>query len=267
MSKLASDIKHYNVGYCRSHTKMLQERVFSTCENFLLPYLKRGMKVLDCGCGPGTISVGIAEKIYPGELVGIDIYRKHIKLAQQTAKQAGLKNTKFVFGSVFALPFVKNSFDLVFAQALLAHFKNPIMVLKEMLRVLKPGGIIALREPYYDKFILYPRSAIINEAFTKRWSVADKTGDYCLGLKLHTLLRQLNLKQIKHQFACENKNVAVHCKNLAHEVMEYPYFKQLLSEKKISLARLKLYKKAWLEFAHNPDACYAVVWGETAGIK
>ena len=63
----------YTMGYSEEFRLLLDRRSAATHASYLLPHLERGLKVLDFGCGPGTISVGLAEKVAPGELHGIDM--------------------------------------------------------------------------------------------------------------------------------------------------------------------------------------------------
>jgi len=63
----------YTLGYSGGVTRVLQERTLATCASFFLPYLHPGMTVLDCGCGPGSLTLEIAERVAPGQVVGIDL--------------------------------------------------------------------------------------------------------------------------------------------------------------------------------------------------
>lgn len=72
---------------------------------FFLPHLRRGMRLLHCGCGPGAISVDLAETIAPGELVGIDNDPHQVELAQAHAAERGVANARFEVADVYELPF------------------------------------------------------------------------------------------------------------------------------------------------------------------
>ena len=60
--------------------------------DFLVPHLSEGMSVLDCGCGPGPITLGFAEIVTPGRVVGIDIEPTMIDQANQLASDSGMEN-------------------------------------------------------------------------------------------------------------------------------------------------------------------------------
>ena len=60
----------YTMGYGPEFQKLLERRNAADCAAHLLPHLKAGMRLLDLGCGPGTISVGLAEAVAPGVFAG-----------------------------------------------------------------------------------------------------------------------------------------------------------------------------------------------------
>ena len=106
----------------------------------------RASGVLDFGCGPGTISVGLARAVDPGEVHGIDMEESQIALARAAAEAGGHTNATFHVGDVTALPFEDDSFDVAHCHAVLMHVPDTQATLAEVKRVLKPGGIIASRE-------------------------------------------------------------------------------------------------------------------------
>jgi ubiquinone/menaquinone biosynthesis C-methylase UbiE len=109
---------------------------------FFLPYLRPGMRLLDLGCGPGSITLGLAEKVAPGEVVGVDLQPSQVAQAQELSAARGVKNVRFEIADVYRLPFPDASFDAVFAHVVLMHLREPVRALMEMRRVLRPGGIV-----------------------------------------------------------------------------------------------------------------------------
>ncbi len=82
----------------RDYTRRTAERQAA----FALQYLESGMRLLDVGCGPGTVTVGLADAVAPGGVVGIDHDAVHIEMARALARTAGLANVRFEIGD--ALP-------------------------------------------------------------------------------------------------------------------------------------------------------------------
>lgn len=125
---------------------------------FVLPYLRPGMRLLDCGHGPGSITIGLALAVAPGETVGIDILPENVQLATSNAAAAGSTNLNFLRGDIFDLPFEDASFDAVFIHAVLQHLHDPAAAVAEAYRVLAPGGLIAIGDADLEGFLIHPRS-------------------------------------------------------------------------------------------------------------
>ena len=146
----------YTMGYGEEFRQMLDRRSADSHATHLMPLLKPGMRVLDFGCGPGTITVGLARAVDPGEIHGIDIEESQINLARAAAEAGGHRNATFHVGDVTDLPFDDNSFDVAHCHAVLMHVPDTSGTLSEVKRVLKPGGIIASRELIVDSSFLEP---------------------------------------------------------------------------------------------------------------
>lgn len=99
----------------------------------------QGQKCLDAGCGGGRGSILMAE-CGAREVVGVDLSPKNIESSRKRAAQKGFKNLHFQQGSLMEIPFEDESFDIVWCNGVLHHTENPDKGLKEITRVLKPGG-------------------------------------------------------------------------------------------------------------------------------
>lgn len=128
---------------------------------FLLPHLRPGMRLLDCGCGVGSITLDLAELVAPGETVGIDLDASQLDLARAAASTRGLANSRFETGSIYALPFADASFDVVLAHTVLIHLSDPLRALKEMRRVLAPGGIAAVSDDDHSAWVVAPADSVM----------------------------------------------------------------------------------------------------------
>ena len=98
MSQTRSDTSTYAMGYSEEFTQILHRRNAETHAAHLLPHLKPGSRVLDLGCGPGTISVGLAKAVEPGELHGIDMEESQIMVARASAQAGEHMNATFHVG-------------------------------------------------------------------------------------------------------------------------------------------------------------------------
>src|SRR5215469_13020866 len=78
---------------------------------FLAPHLRAGMRLIDCGCGPGSITVDLAQAVAPGETIGIDLREAALTHGRTLARDRPIANVAFLPASVYQIPFADNSFD------------------------------------------------------------------------------------------------------------------------------------------------------------
>ncbi len=109
--------------------------------------IEPGMHILDLGTGTGYLAFPIAEHNTQVEVIGLDIVEKTLDKNQNRAKEAGLCNLQFVRYDGFLFPFEDCYFDLVITRYALHHFPDIESTMKEIERVLKPGGCFFLSDP------------------------------------------------------------------------------------------------------------------------
>jgi len=124
---------------------------------FLLPQLEPGMSLLDAGCGPGTVTTGLARAVSPGDVVGLDAAPGVLDHARAHASEERVDNVTFIAGDVYGLDFAVGEFDVVYANQLLQHLADPVRAIAEMRRVLKPGGLLAVRDADYATMSPHPK--------------------------------------------------------------------------------------------------------------
>jgi SAM-dependent methyltransferase len=101
-------------------------------------------RVLDVGCGPGIVTSALAEGAQ--EVVALDLIPQMLEQARERCAKAGRTNVVFKEGSATALPFADATFDAVVTRLSFHHFAEPNVALKEMLRVLRRGGILTIAD-------------------------------------------------------------------------------------------------------------------------
>jgi SAM-dependent methyltransferase len=146
------------------HESVLRSHKWRTAENsaaYLLPHLAKNAKVLDVGCGPGTITAGLADRVPRGRVTGIDAAQQVID--QAIAAAGGRDNLGFATGDVYALDYPDDSFDVVHAHQVLQHLGDRVSALREMRRVTRPGGLVAVRDADFGGMTWYPELPILDE--------------------------------------------------------------------------------------------------------
>ena len=133
--------------------------------DFLVPHLSEGKSVLDCGCGPGPITLSFAEIVAPGRVVGIDIEPTMIERANRLAADSGLENLEFQVADIYDLPYEDGEFDVVFSSAVTEHLSDPVRALREVLRVTKPGGIGAVARTDWSFPFIVPECPELSRFF------------------------------------------------------------------------------------------------------
>ena len=124
------------------HESVLRSHRWRTAENsagYLLPHLRPGDRLLDVGCGPGTITVDLASRVAPGDAIGIDAADDVVAEAVHAAESAGCPNVTFARGDAYSVAAAAGTFDVVHAHQVLQHLGDPIAALTEMRRVLGPA--------------------------------------------------------------------------------------------------------------------------------
>jgi ubiquinone/menaquinone biosynthesis C-methylase UbiE len=205
MDAAGTDEKSYAFGYSPAAVGMMESRSAEANAGFFLDHLTPGMHVLDIGCGPGSITVGLAEAVAPGEVVGVDIESSQVALGRERAVSLGLENCRFETGSVYELPLADNSVDAVFGHTILMQFRDVGPVLEEVVRVLKPGGVVGFREIDVGASLFHSeQSALRQVLWTLRQSVLHNDGNPDIGHALPSILAQAG-------FDILNANATYHC--------------------------------------------------------
>ncbi|MDA0768856.1 MAG: methyltransferase domain-containing protein [Chloroflexi bacterium] len=240
---------------------------------FFLPYLKPGMSLLDCGCGPGSITVGLAERVAPGQVIGIDVGESSIALAQRLAVERGVTNVRFEVASAYELPFPENTFDAVFSHNMPEHLQDPLKAFEEMQRVLKPGGVIGVRDVDASGLLAFGpvekrfRSAL--NIFLEDW--LKVSGTPYMGRRLRVLLRDAGFKRLFAQGSYDKnptEESLTSMMDIFATACEEPAFIDRVIESGLADERkMNELALAIREFGRHPDSFFANAHCEAVGWK
>jgi SAM-dependent methyltransferase len=153
--------------------------------------LAPGMHVADLGCGVGTVTREIAGLVgTSGRVVGIDVSREQLAQASERLGGPGFTHVSFVEASATSTTLPDASFDLIYCRFLLLHLVEPHEALREMHRLLVPGGIIVCEDGDLTSAGSEPTSAL--EMFAELFGRLGPTRrvDYTIGRRLYHVVRE-----------------------------------------------------------------------------
>jgi SAM-dependent methyltransferase len=151
------------------HDAVLRSHRWRTARNsaaYLLPHLRAGLSLLDVGCGPGTLTVDLADRVAPGRALGIDPAPAAVAAARAHAADEGPATVEFAEADLRTLGEADGAFDVVHAHQVLQHLRDPVGALRAMAALARPGsGIVAARDADYAAMSWAPADARLD-----RWA-------------------------------------------------------------------------------------------------
>jgi SAM-dependent methyltransferase len=183
------------------HESVLRSHLTRTVENsaaYLIERLRPGIEVLDVGCGPGTITADIAERVAPGAVIGIDNAPEILDTARATASDRGVENVRFEIGDVHAIDAAPETYDVVHAHQVLQHLSDPVGALVEMRRVCRRNGVVAARDSDYAAMTWYPLVPALDRWLALYHDVTRSNGaEADAGRRLHSWARAAGFSEVR----------------------------------------------------------------------
>lgn len=247
-------------------------RTAATSAAFLLPHLQRGQQVLDVGCGPGSITVDLAVLVEPGEVTGVDRAEAVLAAARALAVERDVTNVRFEQANVYELPYAKDSFDVVHAHQLLQHLVRPVDALVEMRRVVRRGGVVAVRDADYATMIHAPNDPRLDRWLELYHQVARANeAEPDAGRHLRSWMHRAGLTEETTTATAWCYADATTCtwwaQQWASRVTEGSFADQALEQGFATAQELGDIATAWLQWAARPDAFFSFLNGEVLGRK
>jgi len=160
--------------------------------------LRSGQTALDLGCGPRGILDLLAEAVGPGgRVVGLDADPAHVAAGRQYAVSHGFANVEVLAGDARHTGLPAESFDLVHTRTLLVTIPEPAEVVAEMVRLARPGGLVASQEPDAEFSLCYPPLPEWDRLWSLFLASFPRAGaDLRLGRRLTELFREAGLTDV-----------------------------------------------------------------------
>lgn len=244
----------YTPGHTDHAVSFMSQRSLESHGGFFAPYIEPSHVILDAGCGPGSISLGLAAAASSGRVHGVDFGESQVAAARTNAAEAGITNVEFAAGSCYELPFADNSFDRVFCHALMEHLARPVDAMKEFTRVLKPGGVAGVCSPDFDGTLLAPASDAVTSALDAYASLQKSNGgDLRIGKKLGSYLGAAGFVDISQSARYE-------CYPSLDFIGEY-------LAKQLDAAHLSEHAARFRNWMQQPAGLFAQCWVSAVGVK
>jgi SAM-dependent methyltransferase len=250
------------------HESVLRSHRWRTVENsaaYLLPHLEAGMSLLDVGSGPGTITAGLAARVAPGRVTALELTDAALQLSR--AELAGVDNVDFVVGDVHELDLADDSYDVVHAHQVLQHLADPVAALRQMRRVCRSGGIVAVRDSDYAAQTWFPRVPELDEWLALYRSAARANGaEPDAGRRLLTWARAAGFRRVTAGastwcFAAPDDS-RWWGGTWADRILQSDVARQLLDSGTASEDDLRRISAGWRRWAAAPNAWLTILHGE-----
>jgi SAM-dependent methyltransferase len=261
------DAAAYTHGHAESVLRSHRTRTAENSAAYLLPTLRPGLSVLDVGSGPGTITVDLAQRVAPGRVTALETSEATLELTRDEAARRGCTTVDFLVGDVQALELPDACFDVVHAHQVLQHVADPVAALREMIRVCRPGGVVAARDGDYAGFIWYPASAGLDEWLDLYRRAAQNNGGepdagrHLLGWAHAAGAAEVTASSSTWCYA-EPDTRREWGEMWADRITNSAIADQLLASSLATSGKLRELADAWRGWALHPDGWFSVLHGE-----
>lgn len=256
----------YTHGHHESVLRSHRHRTAANSAAYLLPHLRPGMSVLDVGAGPGTITADLAALVAPGRVTALETSAQLAELSQAEAARRGLE-VDVAVGDVTHLDLPDASIDVTHAHQVLQHLADPVQALREMARVTRPGGLVAVRDADYAAFSWYPQTPELDQWMNLYQRAARANGGEpdagrrMLAWAHATGLRDLDATSSTWCFATPDDR-AWWAATWAERLCDSALSVQLLTAGWATRADLVRIADGWTRWAADDDAWFTLVHGE-----
>lgn len=256
------------------HASVLRSHGWRTAENsagYLLPHLRRGDRLLDVGTGPGTITIDLARRLADGWVTGIDSAEAAVAAARDLAAHEQVTNLTVETGNVYRLAYADDCFDVAHAHQVLQHLSDPVAALREMSRVVRPGGLIAARDADYAAMTWYPADPRLDRWLDLYSRVARAVGgEPDAGRRMRHWAQQAGLVEVTCTAAAwcfaDEDDVAWWSQTWAERVVGSAFATQALDAGLADRAELDELAAGFRHWGEQPDAWFAVLHGELLAV-
>ncbi|MGH7357305.1 MAG: methyltransferase domain-containing protein [Candidatus Rokuibacteriota bacterium] len=227
-------------------------------------------RVIDVGCGPGSITIGLAR--VAEHVTGVDLDEAEFTDARAYAAKHGIDNVQFVEGSIYQLDFADASFDVCTLCSMTETLHDPLAGLAEVRRVVKPGGLVGASSIDYGGLILHgPGEPLLRRFYELRLRLWEAQGDVhpYRGRELRGLLLTAGFEHVEavttyFSYGTEER-VRSFGLGRAADCRDEWYVGGIAEHGLADRDEIHSLEQAWVRWAESPDSFAAFAWGRAIG--
>lgn len=257
----------YTHGHAESVLRSHRTRTAANSAAYLLGALKPGQSLLDIGSGPGTITADLARLVAPGRVVALETSEVVLGLTRAGVTETGADNVDYLVGDVHALDLPDDSFDVVHAHQVLQHLPDPVQALREMVRVCRPGGVVAVRDGDYGAFTWFPENPGLDR-WLELYSAAARAngGEPDAGRRLLSWAHAAGCRDVTVTSStwcyADPESRAAWGEGWADRILHSAIATQLVASGLADADELATVAQAWRDWAADDDGWISLLHGE-----
>jgi SAM-dependent methyltransferase len=253
-----------------SFEDLMRTRSAAEYADFVLPSIGREDRVVDVGCGPGSITVGLAQ--VARRVTGVDVDDAGFADARAYAARHEMANVDFVEGSIYELPFPDASVEACTLFSMMETLDEPLAGLAEVRRIVKPRGLVGASSIEYGGLILHgPDEPLLRRFYELRLQLWDAQGDvhHERGRELRGLLLAAGFEDVEatlryFSYGTEER-VRTFGLGRAADCRDAWYVEGIVERGLADQEEIDALEHAWVRWAESPDAFAAFAWGRVIG--
>ena len=262
----AGAVNTYTHGHHESVLRSHRWRTVANSAGYLVDHLTGSEHLLDVGSGPGTLTVDLARHV--AAVTALETGAEELELSRREAAEQAQDNVDFLVGDVTALTEIADdTFDVVHAHQVLQHLTDPVAALREMARVTRPGGLVAVRDVDYATFTWYPLDPVLDRWLEVYHQLARSNGaEPDAGRRLLAWAHEAGLTDLTPTASswcfATPEDRAWWGGMWADRVLQSRFADQAYAEGASTPEELEAISRAWLAWAEHPDGWMTQTHGE-----